>query len=198
MLANERGQFAKLVETMCAAFNVPATEARIDAYWRGCHRMQLAQFERTIDYLCGPECNEDDLPSPRRMYSLHRQMLAAERAAASKPPPGPAEPETEEQQRERGIRCYCNRLLLLFLNQQARRHGSGASDDSLLQLVACKNRYVAAYCQHVAEDPAASLELRDVLIDALEPLWVPRTPNVPRGSLTVDEAMMPLGEVALR
>lgn len=188
MLSTERGAFAKLVETLCAGFNVPATDARIDSYWRGCHTMQLLAFERTVDYLLGPESNVDeDLPTPRAMHTMHKRMLSARRASAQPPPAGPA-PERDI------FEVYCNRLLLQYLWQKARRSRSGASDASLAALIAVKNNFVIAYRDMCGAEPEASLDLRDALIDAWEPLYVPYR-VLPTPVEYSDPAWMRLGRV---
>lgn len=189
MLSADRGGFAKLMETLCAGYNVPATEARLDAYWRGCASLHLLAFERTVDFALGPDSDADELPTPRELHRLHRQMLSARRAAAA----APDKPAVERDVFE----VYCNRLLLLYLWGKARRLGSAATDASLQAMTECKNRYVAAYRDMCLTEPTASLELRDALIDSLEPLFSPRTEGAERPVQHVEDTWQPLGLVGL-
>lgn len=191
MHSTERPQFCKLVETLLAGFNTPVTEARMDAYWRGCNGMHLLAFERTVDFVLGPE-GEDDLPTPKQMHYMHRRMLSARRAAAAAATPDkPEGPERDIFDR------YCQRVLFHFLHGMARRTGSAATDESLAAMIDCKNRFVAGYREMCAEEPEASLDLRDALIDALTPLWAAKvTDNTPQHHR--DDTWQRLGVIGLR
>lgn len=173
MLASERVAFAKLVETLCAGYNVPATEARIDAYWRGCHGMALGVFELLIDYAVGPD-GDDDLPTPKRLYAIDRKRrselraaeLAGKRAQARDGDEPPKEPDRFD--------CYAGRVLFAVLCKLTSQHGSTATDESLAEMVHVKHNYANSYRLQCASEPDASLEMRDALIIALTRRFVPR------------------------
>ena len=183
MLATERKEFARLVEALCAGFNVPCTDGRLDAYWRGCSSMHLLAFERTVNHALGPK-GEDELPGPRQMHALHRRIVAEQRAASM--------PSATEGPKPDVFEIYTNRVLLTFLRMKARRCGSGATDESLRQMLEIRKRYADAYRQMCIDEPEASLELRDALVDALEPVFVPRDPKPPLQARW-DEGLLPLG-----
>lgn len=187
MLASERKEFAQLVETLCSGFNVPCTPSRIDAYWRGCSSMHLLAFDRTVSHVLGPN-GEEDLPGPRQMHTLHRRMVAEQRAA-SMPSAQPDGAQVDVFDR------YTNRVLFTFLRLKARRCGSGATDESMRELKAIRKRYADAYRQMCIDEPEASLELRDALVDAFEPAFVARDPKPPLQA-RFDEGLLPLGMFA--
>lgn len=185
MQTTERPQFAKLVESLLAGFNVPITEARVDAYWRGCRTMHVLAFEQTVDHVLGPT-GEEDLPTPRQMHVIHRRIVG-ERRAASMPPPAPEGPEQDI------FDLYTSRVLLTFLRMKARRVGSGATPESLAALLDCKKRFAAGYREMCITEPEASLELRDALVDAFEPLYAPIQAQVPPPVMDTSEGLLRLG-----
>lgn len=170
MLSTERGAFAKLIEVLCAGYNVPATEARLDAYWRGCNRMHLAAFERTVDFILGPDGDAEDLPTPRQIHIQHRRMLAAQRSA-SEPTHKLDGPELDKFDR------YAGQVLFSVLCSLTSQHGSGASDASLAEMVHVKHRFAAGYREMCIAEPDACEEMRDAMKAALTRQFVPREPS---------------------
>jgi hypothetical protein len=49
MQADDLTEFERLLGQLCAAFEVPVTKARKDAYWTGLRKMSIAQFARLVD-----------------------------------------------------------------------------------------------------------------------------------------------------
>ena len=49
MRSNDLQDFTRQVEVLCAGFNVPPTEQRIEALWRGLQHMDLTVFTRVVE-----------------------------------------------------------------------------------------------------------------------------------------------------
>lgn len=173
MLA-DRPTFALLAGALFAAFDKQASDLRMDAYWRGLSAMSIGNFERTVNHVIGPE-GEDELPTPKQLYAINRRLASAQRAAelaGRKVPP----PQGEEVTKPDVYDDYTGRVLLAVLCKLINQHGCAATDESLAEMVHVKHRFAKGYREMCIQHPEASLDLRDALIAALTPRFVPRDP----------------------
>lgn len=69
------------------------------------------------------------------------------------------------------LACHGNRCLYVFLMNK----NAGASRPALAAMVAEKDRVIEQYRSVTQEDPTASLEIRDKLMEVFERLYEPRT-----------------------
>lgn len=181
MQATDRASFGKLAEALFAAFDKPPSDGRLEAYWRGLKGMDLLAFERTIDVVIGPD-GEDELPTPKQLYAIDRKRRAELRAAemAGRKKPGDEEPKTDR------FDDYAGRVLFCVLCSLTAQHGSGATEESLTEMIHVKHRFAKGYREQFETDPDSTLEMRDALIAALTARFVPREPsNDPNHKLTV-------------
>lgn len=75
MLATERADFEKHLKVMLAGLDLPASDDRIEAFWKACMRMPLSVFARTCDYvLVTPEWQ--GLKKPQTMWAASKEMRA--------------------------------------------------------------------------------------------------------------------------
>lgn len=156
MNSTERKDFEHDLAILFGAYpGVRLSEANIEAYWRGLERMSLVTFRRAMDRILDPEQGEDRLPSPKRIWQIARELVSESRANAQPP----AKPTRSSD----AFDAHGNRVLLSYL----RTHG-GASLASIKAMVAAKNKLVADYRLICEEEPQASLELRDKLIEAFD------------------------------
>lgn len=81
MQASDRDGFVKLVGQLCAGFEVPMSEARVDAYWRGLEQLALPAFERIVTFALG-EDGPAKFPKVADIWQLHRSL----RVRAPPPP----------------------------------------------------------------------------------------------------------------
>lgn len=167
----DRAAFGKLAEALFAAFDKPASDARLEAYWRGLQSMHLLAFERVVDHVVGPD-GEEDLPTPRQCHQISRSLVAEQRRN-ERPHTAPA-PAKELDVYE----LYANRVLMRLLRELAHAHGSSATPESLAKMLHVKQIFVDGYRSMCATEPETSLELRDVLIEKLTPLFVPSAPRL--------------------
>lgn len=175
----DREKFVPLAQAMFAAFDKPQNDARLEAYWRGLTGMNLLAFERVVDHVVGPD-GEDELPSPKMCHAIARRLQREARANAT--------PIATTTTREFDVfEQHGNRVLLSLLRQLTHDHGSGATEESLAEMLHVKQIWVDGYRQNCETEPEASLELRDKLIEKLTPLFVPRDPPVPPVSAAVSQ-----------
>lgn len=161
MLSTDRQAFDGFLGVLCAGFNVPATPERLDAYWRGLMQMQLGAFERVVNHALG-ERGPEKLPTPKALWGILRDSrtnTASHASPAAKPKPD-------------HLHVVGQLSLFGFLLR------GGASDDSLRELIATKNRIVEGLrasrsAGELAGDEVS--ELRDVLQNAFAKLWQPRS-----------------------
>lgn len=73
MQASDRDGFVKLVGQLCAGFEVPMSEARVDAYWRGLEQLALPAFERIVTFALG-EDGPAKFPKVSDIWQLHRSL----------------------------------------------------------------------------------------------------------------------------
>ena len=75
--------------------------------------------------------------------------------------------------------AYANRVMLASLCSLTAQHASAATEESLAEMIHVKHRFADAYREMCLDEPDASLELRDALLAALKPVFVPREPSTP-------------------
>lgn len=183
MNSTERKEFEDELAVLFAAFPpLRMQTAHIDAYWRGLGKMAMPMFQRVIARVLDPEKGEDKLPSPRRIWSISRELVSESRAAAQ--PAATQAPQLDT------FESYGNRVLFWFLTScpsaspdpelsplrgEQRDMRGAATPDSLCAMVAAKNKLVADYRLICSEEPGAALELRDALIERFRTLFVPKT-----------------------
>lgn len=159
MLSTERPAFEQQLGVLCAGFNVAVTTERIDAYWRGLAKMGLLAFERVVEFALG-EQGPPKIPIPSHCWLLHRQ-LRGQLFVADKAP-----------MQSDALAQHAQVVLLSFL-----RHRRGASQASLIALIAAKNLLVEQFRCITSEEPSASLELRDRLTEAFAAVFEPMPPT---------------------
>lgn len=178
MLTVERPQFEDELAVLCAGFDVPATTARKEAYWRALNRMQLGTFTRLVEFALS-EDGPDDLPTAPKLWQLYRELRTRWNR--------PAEPE--QHQPVDAVQSFGNLQLLAFLMRQTDRTGHGASQASLIELARATNAITAAAQddptivqalavdaeQRSDDDKAALKQLSEIYARAFEQRWCART-----------------------
>lgn len=151
MLSTERADFETHLGVLFGGYPTFLTPPRTEAYWRGLARMPLSVFVRCVDYALG-ESGTDKLPTVNAIWQISRNLRS------------PPKPQIQAQPAlAHPFQGAANGALLSLLNSKG-----PASDDCIAKLVALKNRIVADLPTDA--DPA---EVRDVLIQAFERIWVP-------------------------
>lgn len=167
MQSTDRKAFEDQIRVLCAGYNVPATDERIEAYWRGLQRMHVPQLVRAVDYALG-EQGPEKLPTPKGLSAL----LHATRASA------PDRPTVRPKHDP--LKALGNGCLVRVLLRNRGVNDDAASDESLRLMIAAKNRIVdqarGTYGERELADDEAD-ELSDVLVAAIEKLWQPRAPE---------------------
>jgi hypothetical protein len=170
----ERKQFEAQIAVLCAGYNIPVTNERNEAYWRGLIKMPLGTLERVVDHALGPE-GPEKIPNPRQMWGIYRDLRSAG-ASSSRPggPPIKIDPYVQ----------FANVRLLEFLTHGNHRLGTPASEDSLVELVLIKNKLVADFHEIAARDPRHETQpyavfadnqqdFREMLMEAFAQRWQP-------------------------
>lgn len=157
MRSNDLPEFTRQVEVLCAGFNIPPTDLRVEALWRSLQSMDLMVFTRVVEFALTGGGGTEKMPTAPQIWNLSRQMKA--RAPV------------REQPRDTGAQYdhfhgFGQRALMAFLKS----HGP-ASTDSLQRLVAAKNRIVAEFRMISGEDAVTADELREALFRAFERDW---------------------------
>lgn len=181
MLSIEREAFEAELLVLLTAFNVPLTQARKDAYWRGLERMPLSVFARAVDVLVG-DGGDSDLPAPSRIWQVSRELRVKAPAEAKAAPPAYDD-----------FHRFGQRALLTFLLT----HGA-ASDAALAKLVEVKNKIVDGVrlsCHGDAkgcDERGDTADFRDVLLAAFARVFEERTweeTEVDRGKFCAERSM---------
>jgi hypothetical protein len=143
MQATDREEFEAQLAILCAGKDVPVTQARKDAYWRGMGRLTLAQFARCVDYALS-EWSEEGMPSTSQLWSIHRGFRTRPGTAALLATPD----DTRDH-----LLFFANRM---FLRHIQSRGGLGST-----------GRFVPAYgmvdCKPSEELIAARAAVRDLV-----------------------------------
>lgn len=147
----DRAQFDSQLGALCAGFNVPVTELRSEAYWRGLERMQLSQFARVVSHALG-EDGPERIPTASQCWAIWKQIRHRRAPTAESPPVAPA-PQFDH------FHGFGQRCLLRFL-----RSVGGVDDGTLGRLVAEKNRLLGQYRLIATEEEITADELRERLL----------------------------------
>lgn len=165
MNSTERQDFEGELAVLFAAFPpLRMQPAHVDAYWRGLAKMTMPMFRRVLERVLDPEKGEERLPSPKRLWQIHREIRSESRAQA--------QPPAKDDRPFDAFVAHGNRVLLSYL----RTHG-GASRESLQAMIAAKNKLIADYRLICEEEPEAAGELRDKLIEAFDRLFARMPPE---------------------
>ena len=156
MRSNDQQDFTRQVEVLCAGFNVPPTELRVEALWRGLQAMDLLVFTRVVECALAGGTEKlviEKMPTSPQLWNLSRQMKsrAPAREPVIEPPPF------------NHLHAFGQRALLVYL-----REHSAASGASLERLVAAKNRIVEQFRLIEAEEPVTAEEMRSSLFRAFD------------------------------
>lgn len=154
MLSSERSEFDQHLGTLCAGFNVPVTDLRAEAYWRGLAKMQLSQFARVVEHALGPD-GPERIPTSSQCWSLWRQIRAQRPKATESRP-------SDERQYD-SLHCFGNRCLLRFLTVVG-----GVSEDTLTELLVAKGRVAENFRIISAEEDITAIEVRTAMFAAFE------------------------------
>jgi len=150
VLLADRAQFDSQLGALCAGFNVPMTELRSEAYWRGLERMQLSQFARVVSHALG-EDGPERIPLVPQCWAIWKQIR--HRRAPSQESAPPQAPPFDH------FHGFGQRCLLRFLRQ-----AGGVDDGTLGRLVAEKNRLLGQYRLIATEEEITADELRERLL----------------------------------
>jgi hypothetical protein len=80
MQLQDREEFRAQLEKLCAAFNVPCTEAREEAYFRAFSRLSLIAFARLVDAALD-ENGPQKLPTVHDLWELYKHTKGAKSQA---------------------------------------------------------------------------------------------------------------------
>lgn len=166
MRDTDRPVFDAQFDALFGAFPLASlTDQRRDAYWRGLSEMAVETLVRCVDKAIG-ENGEKQCPSVSRLWEISREARTK----------GPGAVNSKEPVELDLFARFGNRCLYTFL-----RNEGPASDASLRELIAIKNRLVDAVrvsCRGDAEycdDSGDTGEFREMLMDAFAKLAAPRT-----------------------
>jgi hypothetical protein len=159
MLSTDRTEFEAQVGTLCAAFNVPATRERQDAFWTGMAKMSLIEFVRGVEFAVGEE-GPEKFPTTKAFWKLHREIKAKAR--------GYTQQAVKQVEQQEHLLYFANRL---FFRHMMNRGGLGSTgtfvpargmvdckaSDELLAARQVLRDHVAWFCGPVRDgDPDAT------------------------------------------
>ena len=72
----DRSDFKSHLKVLCAAMDVPCTDEREEAFWRGLQEMHLAVFIRTVDFMLAEE-EWTKMPKPAQIWAASKRMRSA-------------------------------------------------------------------------------------------------------------------------
>lgn len=130
MDVNDRVEFERHFSILCAAFDVPCTPDRQEAYWTSLARMSILTFARTVERILTEE-DWTRIPKPSQVWGSSKRLRAA----------APEEP------RDDGFRgdtwdAVANRHLLALILRSWQR-GKHYSAEETATLVRQKNSWAA-------------------------------------------------------
>lgn len=152
MLQRDFDEFTRQASVLFAGFNVPATQERIEAYWRGLQRMDLLVFTRVVEYALGGN-GVEKLPTAPQLWSLQKSMRARPAAA----PIGESAPAFDS------LHCFGQRCLLRWL-----RENGPVEDAALVQLVSEKNRLIEQFHVIATEEQLTADDVRPAMMRAFD------------------------------
>ena len=147
MLSSERAEFDQHLGTLCAGFNVPMTELRGEAYWRGLAKMHLSTFARVVEHALGQD-GPERIPTAPQCWALSKQLRAQR----------PRAPQAESGPTVEPLVAFGNRCLLKLL-----RETCGTDPETLARLVAEKNRLAADFRLIATEEALTAAEVREAM-----------------------------------
>lgn len=153
MLVTDRTEFDDHLGTLCAGFNVPVTELRTEAYWRGLAQMQLGQFARVVEHALGPD-GPERIPTASGCWVIWRQ-IRNRRAKAPTSTTSDAAPAFDS------FHAFGQRCLLRWVMER-----NGVAEDVLPRLVAEKNRLAAQFREVATECEVTAEEVREAMFAA--------------------------------
>lgn len=149
----DRAMFEDQLGALCAGFNVPMTDLRTDAYWRGLQKMQLGQFARVVEFALG-ESGPERIPTVPQCWNILRQQ----RTNATKQPQessGGSAPAFD------AMHGFGQRCLMRWLFER------GPVDElRLTRLIAEKNRLVADFREIARSEEVTAEEVRQAMFGA--------------------------------
>ena len=136
MNSADRAEFDKHLAILCAGMDVPATEERKEAYWRGLQQMSLGVFARTVDFVLTKE-SWSKIPKPGQLWEVSKRM----RASAA--PQGPS----DDGFRGDAWEAAGNRYLLAHITQRCSitpwAYGKPVDPEKVNKLVAAKKAWAS-------------------------------------------------------
>lgn len=162
MRSTDRPDFERHVAALLAGFDRKNTTERIEAYWRGCMTMPLGVFERAVDRALS-ENGPDEIPTPKRMWLIARELRAAAVSTATSTPEPPPDP--------------LHRLGMSCLSAIVKRRGVPSHASERLMIDA-KNRILEQLRESYGDRQLTEEEaeqLRDVVTPACDKHWQVRS-----------------------
>lgn len=145
MHPTEREAFDEQIGILCAGFNVPITDDRREAYWKGLGKMPLISFTRAVEYALG-EHGPDKIPTSPQLWALSRA------ARSTRVDARPKAQESAPQAADR-VSLLAQSALLQFIGQQQ------PSDASLSAMLAAKHKLVDVYRSITSEEQLGDDEI---------------------------------------
>jgi hypothetical protein len=159
MHSDDREEFRVELGKLCAAFNVPATKAREDAYFTGLAKMSLAQFRRCVEHAIGPDYGEDTLPTTGKIWRIYKGTAFVSPPTVKALPPDPDH-----------LEYFANRLLWMHVSHRGGLGSIGRfvpaygmvdchASDELRRCLKFKREIVAEFCAWIRDgDESATPE----------------------------------------
>jgi hypothetical protein len=189
MLSTDRTEFDAQVSTLCAGFNIPATQERKDAYWTGLAKMTLIEFTRCVEFALSEE-GPDKPPIPKAIWKLHRDIKSNARTRTQQ--------VVQRIEHQDHLLYYANRMFLRHIGNRGGLgstgrlvpgHGLGEckASEELLQARVALRETVNWFCGPICEgDPDATPHtFMMALIKAID-----RVSPINRGAIVEWEKML--------
>jgi hypothetical protein len=165
MRPDDRGEFVRLMEMLCSGFNVPSTDLRAEAYWRGLQRMDIAIFARCVERALG-ERGPEKMPTVPQVWNIYRDIKTK-----------PALDVRQEPSIYDGIHAFGQRYMLRFLMRDG-----PVSDSALARLIQAKNRIIGQFREIRRDDPSVTA---DEVRSALDRVFSAEMKDAPNGGLSI-------------
>lgn len=85
MQESDAKPFERALSRLCAAFDVPVTDARREAYWRSFRKLSVLEFAGLVDTAL-VESTFDSLPTVGVLWDLHRKVESSTRPPVKRSP----------------------------------------------------------------------------------------------------------------
>jgi hypothetical protein len=144
----DRPLFEDQLGALCAGFNVPMTELRTDAYWRGLQKMHLVQFARVVEYALS-ERGPERIPTVPQCWALLKQQRATRPADVIQP----VATATYD-----ALHCFAQRCLLRWL-----RENGPVPAEALQRIVSEKNRLLDQFRVIATEERLVADDVRPAM-----------------------------------